>query len=102
MLFLKGLFWSVLYWRFHFIHTGAWQNGDLRLRDCATSHSGRVEINLNSVWGTVDAGTDVSSQMGPAQTVVCRQLGYDGSSNYGTVSELGRANVHGVSETLPQ
>ncbi len=52
------------------------------------SDSGRVEIYLNGVWGTIDAGTDSSSQIGPAQTV-CRQLGYDDSSDYGTVSSLG-------------
>ncbi len=68
--------------------TGAQQNGDVRLIGGSTS-AGRVEIYLDSVWGTMDAGTDSGDQKGPAQTV-CRQLGFDNvGSKFGTVTQLG-------------
>ena len=48
------------------------EDGDIRLRDCLTSTSGRVEICYANTWGTVCnyAWTREEAQ------VVCRQLGY--------------------------
>ena len=69
------------------MYVAAQQNGDLRLQDQDEQYvSGRVELYLDGVWGTVDAGTGV--QLGPAQTI-CRQLGYFDSLNSGTVIDLG-------------
>ncbi len=49
--------------------------------------SGRVEVYLDELWGTVNAGVSDDQQKGTAQTI-CRQLGYDNSDYYGTVSKL--------------
>ena len=48
------------------------QTGDLRLRGGVSEHTGRVEICVNGVWGTVcdDSWHPQDS------TVVCKQLGY--------------------------
>lgn len=69
---------------------GAQENGDLRLRDGLSGETitgGRVEIYLNKVWGTLDAGTDKKNMTGAARTA-CRQLGYDSEAYVGTVSSL--------------
>lgn len=47
-------------------------HGDVRLADGASLNEGRVEVCMNSVWGTVcdDFWSSVEAQ------VVCNQLGY--------------------------
>ena len=59
-------------------------NGDIRLVGSSTAR-GRLEIYLNSQWGTVcDDGFDEAEAQ-----VVCHQLGYTGYITYGTASDLG-------------
>ena len=50
--------------------------------------SGRVEIYLNKVWGTLDAGTNEKGMMTRTARTACRQLGYDSEAFAGTVSSL--------------
>lgn len=55
-------------------HTGC-THGDVRLADGQSLNEGRVEVCLNSMWGTVcdDAWGNIDAQ------VVCNQLGYASS-----------------------
>lgn len=46
--------------------------GDVRLADGNNQFEGRVEICINSMWGTVCDGFFSSAE----SRVVCRQLGY--------------------------
>eukprot|EP00731_Ephydatia_muelleri_P001540 Em0001g1540a len=58
----------------------------LRLVGGSTSNSGRVEVQYNGVWGTVcDDYWDIRDA-----TVVCRQLGYNGSVRASTNAEFGQ------------
>ena len=53
-------------------------NGDIRLVGGSTRFEGRIEVCLNSVWGTVcDDGLRFATQeqINSFHTVVCRQLG---------------------------
>ena len=61
-----------------YLHTviDACTDGDVRLIDGETVAEGRVEICINSVWGSVcDDGWDVI-----AAGVVCNQLGFQSAS----------------------
>lgn len=62
----------------------AQSNGDIRLVGGGNSHSGRLEIFLNNVWGTVCYDT-VSP--GAAQAA-CRQLGYSDYESVDTVTKM--------------
>ena len=57
-------------------HTTACNDGGIRLVGGTRPHEGRVEVCLNSRWGTVcdDAWGNVDA------SVACRQLGYSGHS----------------------
>ena len=54
--------------------------GDIRLRDGATSLEGRVEICYNNSWSTVcdDSWSSYDA------SVACRQLGFKGSGKFST------------------
>ena len=54
--------------------------GDIRLRDGATTLEGRVEICYNNSWGTVC--DDLWSQ--DDANVACRQLGFRDSGKFST------------------
>lgn len=72
-------------------HTGAQQNGDVRLVGSSSSMQGRVEIFLSGEWGTVKFNSSSSAylkQEGTAQ-VICRQLGYADQDDYGQASTMG-------------
>ena len=59
-------------------------NGDIRLVGPDT-YAGRLEIYLNSQWGTVcDDGFG-----GIEANVVCHQVGHKGYLNYGAAIDLG-------------
>ena len=60
-------------------------NGDIRLVGSSNTRSGRLEVYLNSQWGTV---CDDNFGITEAQ-VVCQQLGYTGYLDYGTATSLG-------------
>ena len=67
----------------------AQSDGDLRLMNGQVSdlpsRSGRLEIYLNSEWGTVcDDGFGITEA-----NVACRQLGFAGALNYGNSINLG-------------
>lgn len=66
----------------------AQSDGDLRLMDgqvSPASRSGRLEIYLNSEWGTIcDDGFSITEA-----NVACRQLGFAGALNYGNSINLG-------------
>ena len=52
------------------------ENGEIRLYSGTNNASGRVEVCLDGLWGTVcDDGWKSNDA-----TTVCRQLGYSGSS----------------------
>ena len=59
-------------------------NGDIRLVGPSTS-KGRLEIYLNSQWGTVcnDGFGNIEAE------VVCHQLGHNGQYRHGTTFSLG-------------
>lgn len=58
--------------------------GRIRLVGGSSVNEGRVEICIDSIWGTVsDSGWD-----GNAARVVCRQLGYSGTGNDGKLKNL--------------
>ncbi|KAL5493193.1 hypothetical protein EMCRGX_G014334 [Ephydatia muelleri] len=60
----------------------------LRLVGGSTPSSGRVEVQHNGVWGTVcDDYWDINDA-----TVVCRQLGYNGTIRASTNAEFGEGN----------
>ena len=52
-------------------------NGDVRLAGGPSSNEGRVELCYNGVWGSV-----CRSYNNNAAAVICRQLGYFGSSKF--------------------
>ena len=60
-------------------------DGDLRLRDGAAAHEGRLEVFLNGKWGTVcDDFFDTDDA-----EVACRQLGYDAAISIGDADGYG-------------
>ena len=61
----------------------AQSNGDIRL--VGSDHEGRLEIYLDSEWGTVC--NDFFGQ--DEADVVCHQLGYEDADDYGSATSLG-------------
>ncbi|XP_064112668.1 neurotrypsin-like [Macrobrachium nipponense] len=62
---------------------------EVRLADNASPDSGRVELKLGGMWGTVcDSGFDVYDAQ-----VLCRMLGYDGDASARRQSGLSSAEV---------
>eukprot|EP00731_Ephydatia_muelleri_P010994 Em0005g1580a len=60
----------------------------LRLVGGSTPNSGRVEVQYSGVWGTVCGNYwDINDA-----TVVCRQLGYNGTARASTNGEFGQGN----------
>lgn len=62
--------------------------GNLRLVDNSSSglsSSGRLEIFFSQEWGTICDTLFAEA----AADIACRQLGFSGVSNYGTVDSLG-------------
>ena len=59
--------------------------GSVRLIDGASPYEGRVEINLDGVWGTICGRYGHWGEQ--EANVVCNQLGY----HYATSSEKGEA-----------
>jgi len=62
-------------------------NGDLRLNNdiSKSSNGGRLEIYLQSEWGTI-----CDDNIGFVEaTVACRQLGFYEALNYGSAGRLG-------------
>ena len=68
---------------------------EIRLVNGSAGVSGRVEVCLDGLWGTVcDDGWDTNDA-----TTVCRQLGYIDTSNYGIPTRVayfgeGRGPIH--------
>ena len=61
----------------------AQSNGDIRL--VGSTRGGRLEIFLNSVWGTV-----CNDMFGEHEAdVVCHQLRYESADEYGSATALG-------------
>lgn len=68
-------------------YSTAQSNGDIRLVNFQeeSSHNGRLEIFLNAEWSTV---CDDNFGINEAN-VVCHQLHFIGSTNFGTTGALG-------------
>ena len=68
-------------------------NGDVRLVGGPSANEGRLELCYNGVWGSI-CGTYTPLQ---TSTVVCRQLGFDGTSKSGVESRIIR-NYLGIAD----
>ena len=53
------------------------KNGEVRLRGGSSEAEGRVEVCVNSLWGTVCRGTGTSYWDQNDAQVVCQQLGFN-------------------------
>ena len=71
----------------HFsVDFGFTEDGLVRLGHGVSPYEGRVEINLDGVWGTI---CDRDGSWGPRDAgVVCKQLGYDYATATYNKSEL--------------
>ena len=65
-------------------------HGEVRLVNGSVPNEGRVEVCVNSIWGTV---CDVQEWGNEDAEVICRQLGYTPSGNYNMTSTNVMHNV---------
>lgn len=67
-----------LLYSFHIFVTAVCQEGDIRLQPAGTGNTGRVEVCLNEVWGSVCSDNWDTNDA----SVACRQLGFSRYSEY--------------------